>query len=77
MQTIELAADRLGERLDVFLARRCRDLSRNRVRGLIDEGLVTVGGRPAKPSQRLAPGDQVIARIPQPAPLRLLPETIP
>ncbi len=77
MQTIELAADRLGERLDVFLARRCRDLSRNRVRGLIDEGLVTVGGHPAKPSQRLAPGDQVIARIPQPEPLRLLPETIP
>ncbi len=77
MQTIELAADRLGERLDTFVARRCRDLSRNRVRGLIDEGLVTVGGRPAKPSQRLAPGDQVIARIPQPEPLQLLPETIP
>jgi len=77
MQTLELVADRPGERLDVFLARRCRQLSRSHARRLIEEGLVTVAGCPGKPSQRLATGNQVLARIPPPQPLRLVPEAIP
>jgi len=77
MQTLELVADRSGERLDTFVARRCPQLSRSRARRLIDQGLVVVARRPTKPSQRVAAGDQVLVRIPPPEPLQLIPETIP
>ena len=39
-----------GERLDVFLAEQSPDLSRSRIRKLIDDGHVTVDGRPGKAS---------------------------
>jgi len=77
MRTLELAADRAGERLDVFLARRCPELSRSHARHLIDEGLVTVDARQGKPSQRLATGERVVAHIPPPERLELVPEAIP
>lgn len=77
MKTLRLAADRPGERLDAFLARRCQDLSRSHARRLIEEGLVSVDGRPAKPSQRLARGERVLAHIPPPQPLELVPQSIP
>lgn len=77
MKTLALTADRSGERLDVFLARRCQELSRSQARRLIEGGLVSLNGQPAKPSQPVAQGDQVIVRIP-PAPRpELLPEAIP
>ncbi len=77
MRTLDLVADRPGERLDAFLARRCDDLSRSYARRLIDDGLVTVNARPAKPATRLAPGDRVHADIPPPQVVELLPEDIP
>lgn len=77
MRTLELIADRAGERLDAFLARRHPELSRSRARHLIDEGLVTVGGRQGKPSQRLANGERVVAHVPPPETLELVAEAIP
>ncbi len=64
MKTLELTADRPGERLDVFLARRAEEISRNRARRLLDEGLVTVDGRRERPSYRLAAGARVTATLP-------------
>ena len=64
MKKLELTADRPGERLDVFLARLARDVSRSQARRLIDDGLVTVDGRRERPSHRLAGGDRVVATLP-------------
>ncbi len=64
VETLELTADRSGERLDVFLARLAAGLSRSRARRLIDEGLVTVDGRRERPSHRLAAGARVVTTIP-------------
>ena len=64
MKTLELTADRPGERLDVFLARRVDGLSRSHARRLIDEGLVTVDGRRERPSHHLASGARVAATLP-------------
>ncbi len=64
MKTLELAADRPGERLDVFLARRVDGLSRSHARRLIDEGLVTVDGRRERPSHNLVSGARVEATLP-------------
>jgi 23S rRNA pseudouridine1911/1915/1917 synthase len=71
----ELSADRDGERLDVFVARSVAELTRSRVRKLIDEGHVTVGGAPAKKaSVTLDSDDLVVVTIPPPEPTQLVAE---
>ena len=66
-----------GERLDVFLARQSPDLSRSRIRRLIDDGHVTVDDRPVKASARLAAGQTVMLELPPPSPAELQPWGIP
>ncbi len=77
MRTLELTADRGGERLDTFIARRCPELSRSHARRLIDEGLVSVNGRQAKPSERVTAGISVSVTIPPPERIDLASEAIP
>ena len=77
MRTLEQTADRGGERLDTFIARRCPELSRSHARRLIDEGLVSVNGRQAKPSERVTAGLSVNVTIPPPETITLVPEAIP
>ena len=77
MRTLELTADRGGERLDTFIARRCPELSRSHARRLIDEGLVSVNGRQAKPSERVRAGLSVSVTVPPPETVTLVPEAIP
>ncbi len=74
---IELIAGAARERLDVFVARCVPGLSRSRARTLVDQGLVTVGGRLAKPSHRLTPGERVAVIVPPPEPAEARPEPIP
>lgn len=61
-----------GLRVDAALVRRLADIpgvTRARVRGWMEEGRVRVNGRAgAKPSRRLAPGDEVEIVLPPPPP---------
>ncbi len=66
-----------GARCDRFLAEKLPDLSRSRIQELIAEGAVLVGGKPAKSSRRLAEGEKVEIRIPEPTVTEVLPEAIP
>jgi len=78
MKTVDLVADRGGERLDVFVARRLPELSRSHAHRLISEGLVTADGRQLKPSDRLVAGASVSVTIPTPVPAGdLVAESIP
>jgi 23S rRNA pseudouridine1911/1915/1917 synthase len=77
VKTLHLKVDRAGERADVFVARRSAGLSRSHARRLIDEGLVTIDGRPLKPADRLPAGVTVTVNIPPAEELDLLPEDIP
>jgi 23S rRNA pseudouridine1911/1915/1917 synthase len=43
-------------------------LTRVRVRGWVEQGLVRVNGQPARPSRRLSPGDEVEILVPPPPP---------
>lgn len=54
-----------GERLDRFLAGACSDMSRSRLRQLLDEGRVTCGGATIKdPNHRVKPGEHYLLDIP-------------
>ncbi len=65
-----------GGRLDRWLAARLPDLSRTRVKALVDAGQVRVDGRPAKAALRLRAGVRVEAQVPPPPPETLLPEGV-
>jgi 23S rRNA pseudouridine1911/1915/1917 synthase len=63
--TVE-AAER-GERLDRLLARRFGDLSRTRLKNLVEAGLVSVDGATIKdPSLRVKPGQRCELTVPAP-----------
>ena len=66
-----------GERLDRFLADRCADLSRSRIKRLIADGEVTVDGRGQNAGFKLRSGQSVAIAIPEPVPTHMLPQQIP
>ncbi|MBI5164055.1 MAG: RluA family pseudouridine synthase [Magnetospirillum sp.] len=64
-----VAIDEAGLRLDKWLALRLPDLSRTRVKALIEEGCVRGdGGTITDPSQRVKPGQAVVVAVPPDAP---------
>lgn len=69
-------ADR-GERYDRFLARRLPDLSRSRIQALIDEGRVSVAGKPIRSSHRVLGTEQVVLEIPEPVAALPVAEALP
>ncbi len=71
--TVETA----GERLDVFLTQRIEDLTRSRIKKLIQEDCVTVNGKVEKANFKLKPGDLVLASVPEPRKIAIAAETIP
>lgn len=75
---IEAEAAEAGLRLDVFLAGRLEDVSRNVVQAAIKSGRVLVNGREAlRPSRTVSEGNRVTIALP-PAPIvDLKPEPIP
>ena len=66
-----------GERLDRFLADRCADLSRSRIKRLIVDGEVTVDGRPRNAGFRLRAGQSVVIQVPDATPSYMRPQSIP
>jgi 23S rRNA pseudouridine1911/1915/1917 synthase len=75
--TIVLAADR--DRLDRALAAgAAAGLSRSRLKALILDGAVTVGGRTIRdPGHRVNAGDRIAVTVPEPEPAAPQPESIP
>ena len=77
-RTVHLQVDEANTRLDRYLAQQLPNLSRAQVQRLIRTGLVSVNGRPAKPSALVTPGAWVrvcipvtSARVPEPEPIDL------
>lgn len=63
-------------RLDQYLAEQLPDLSRVRVKKLIDDSLVTIDGARAKASLKLKGGESIELRLPPLAPSELVPEDL-
>ncbi|TLN00161.1 hypothetical protein FDZ73_20260, partial [bacterium] len=66
-----------GTRLDVFLAAELPDLTRSYIQKLVEDGFISVKGRPARASYRVQPGDEIVVVVPEPEGLDLPPENIP
>jgi 23S rRNA pseudouridine1911/1915/1917 synthase len=85
-ETEELAGEQLCfrvgsniklRRLDQYLSGRFSHFSRTHLQTLIKEQGVNVNGRPAKPSHKLSPGDQIDLILPPRELRELIPENIP
>ena len=64
-----------GRRLDAVLAELLSpQISRSQVQRLAKDGAVLLDGRPARPSQKVAAGQAVEVRVPEPEPLEIMPE---
>ncbi len=62
------------KRLDLYLARNCLPFTRSRIQKLIEEGLITVDGRPGDAALKIRGGNQIRVRIPPPRAGNALPE---
>lgn len=65
------------ERLDKFLTRKLKSVSRARLQKLIVEGYVLVDGTPAKASHQISPDEKIEITLPKPKKIDILPEKIP
>ena len=74
---MRLIADVAGERLDAFLARSELGLSRSAAQKLMEEGRVTLMGKPGKKNDRLNVGDIVEVTIPEPREVDVAPTEMP
>ncbi len=77
MQRLSLTAETTGERVDVFLARYCPDLTRSAVQRLLESGCVTVEGRTVKKNEKTTAGTLYILELPEVREVDILPQDIP
>jgi 23S rRNA pseudouridine1911/1915/1917 synthase len=74
---LRVEADGAGERLDAWLAMQLPDLSRSRLRALIDEGHVLLQGQACRASARVKAGQSVAVEVPAAVSATPQPEDIP
>jgi 23S rRNA pseudouridine1911/1915/1917 synthase len=72
-----VGAAEAGRRLDLWLATKLPDLSRTRIKALVDGGHVSVNGAASKAAHRLKAGERVDAVVPPPALSVMAAEAIP
>ena len=77
MEPVLLRADRDGERADQLIARLVPELTRSAAQRLLEEGAVTLAGRPVKKNYKTAPGDVLAVALPEPEPVDAVPQDIP
>jgi len=75
--TTTIQCDRDGERLDAALSRLIPGLNRSAAQRLLEGGLVTSGGAVLRKSGKTVPGLTVTVDLPDPQPVRLVPQDIP
>jgi 23S rRNA pseudouridine1911/1915/1917 synthase len=77
-RSLLVAGHEAGERLDRLLARHVAELSRSRLKALIEAGAVMIDGRTIRdPSHRVNSGTAIVVDLPPPEPAKPAPEPIP
>ena len=77
MTILNRTADQSGERADAFLARTVEELTRSAAQRLLEDGAVTLNGRPLKKNYKTTPGDVLEVMLPDPEPVDVVPQNIP
>lgn len=77
MNVIFLTADLANERADQFVSRSVEGLTRSAAQKLLEQGMVTSGGKKLKKNARLELGAAVEVSLPDPEPLDVVPQNIP
>ena len=72
-----LFADVAGERLDAFVARSVKNMSRSGVQKLLEDGCILRNGKPGKKNDKLNIGDEISVTVPEPTPVDILPKEMP
>ena len=76
-ETFIIDASDEGKRLDAFLVSKLESLTRSHIQKLIEEGVVTVNGVPAKSGTKMKSGMKIGVIIPEAKPLALEAQNIP
>ena len=76
MLCLTVLAEVAGQRLDAYLAS-ATELTRSAAVRLIEEGQVTLGGKPANKKDKVKAGDKVMVSLPEPEPDEAIPQDIP
>lgn len=76
MMTIQLQAEESGERADSFLAGSVEGLTRSAAQRLMEEGAVTLNGKPVKKNAKLTAGDVLLLTRPEPQEVDTLPQDL-
>ncbi len=71
------AASDAGARVDAWLASQVEGLTRSAAARLLEEGRVTLEGRPLAKNYRLTGGEALAVSLPDPEPIEALPQDIP
>jgi 23S rRNA pseudouridine1911/1915/1917 synthase len=78
VETLLIGDEEAGIRLDRVLAARIADTSRSRLKALILDGRVTIGGATVRdPGYRVRSGDTILLALPPPEDAEVAPEAIP
>lgn len=76
-ETLTFTVDTGGERLDAFLAKELKELSRSHLQKLITAEKVTVNGQSKKANFKVTAGDYIEISLPEPDVIDIKPENIP
>ena len=77
-EILQITAEESGERIDALLARILPELSRNAAQRLLEEGRVTLLGRPVRKNYKCLAGECFSVSLPEPPEdFALLPQDIP
>jgi 23S rRNA pseudouridine1911/1915/1917 synthase len=74
---IIIKAEESGERIDALLVRNLEQLSRSQLQKLLEQGNVTLGGKPLKKSYRCSSGEEYEIFLPEIEDVPLVPQNIP
>ena len=77
METFNITAGKSGLRIDSFIAEELPELSRSSAQKLIENGLVTLGGKTVKKNHKTTAGEVFEVTLPEPETTDLVPQDIP
>lgn len=75
--SLTAASEDAGKRIDVYLSEQLEQLTRNAAQGLLENGQVSVSGKPLKKNYKLTGREEILAQLPDAQSVDLKPQNLP